>query len=66
MNEKLISDKLVNLDVELSSIVKYFLNTEQIQKAINFVKSQIKSIEIIKNLTDLFDEYGHRGLAIEL
>lgn len=35
-------------------------------KAVNLVKNCIRSVQIGKNLTDLFDESGYRNLAIDL
>jgi hypothetical protein len=66
MNEKIIYERFINLDVEFYPIIKYYLKMEEVERAYNFVKYQIKSIKIGRNVTDLFDEYGYRGYAIEL
>lgn len=51
----MLFDKHLNLDVELYSVVKYYLKAGQNYKALNFVKSQIRSIQTGRNLADLFD-----------
>jgi hypothetical protein len=61
-----VFEKHLNLDVQLYPLIKHLLKTEQTNRAIHLVKSQIMSVEAGRNLTDMFDECGQRALAIEL
>lgn len=66
LNEKQLYDEHLKLDLEFYAVIKHYIKTHQIDRALGSVKSFIRTMQAGKNLVDLFDECNHRAEAIEL
>lgn len=66
MSEKNLLDAHQNLDLKMVKIIQNMIKRDEVQKAANIVRLFIKSPQIGKNIIDIFDESGYRGVAIEL
>lgn len=60
MNERELKNKEIALDRKFYSVVQYYRKNEQILRAVNIVKSCVRSIEVINDLMEYFDDEGLR------
>ena len=65
-DEKKLQDAHMQLDVELFKIIKYYLKSQQVQKALGFIKSHIRSLQAGKDLIEMLDSCNHRNEAVDL
>lgn len=59
-------DEHLKLDVELFDAIKYYLKSQQVAKALGFIKSHIRSIQAGKDLIEMLDSCKHRNEAVDL
>lgn len=67
LNERELSSKNQALDRKFFELIRYLRKNDQIIRAVNMIKSCIRSLEVISDLMEYFDEEGLRTeAAIEL